>query len=103
MFLDWQEILRFLTLLSQYGVCFLAPLLEPLFMQYMILRVGIHEVLIVIALGHVDKLKLLFHFATKELKKIQPNQKSESLSFKKYVYKESDEKHLSDQNIFCLG
>ena len=36
--------------LSQYGVCFLATL----FMQYVILRVALHEVLIVIALGYVE-------------------------------------------------
>ena len=39
--------------LSQYGVCFLAT---TLFMQYVILRVALHEVLIVIALGHVDQM-----------------------------------------------
>ena len=37
--------------LSQYGVCFLAA---TLFMQYVILRVAVHEVLIVMALGHVE-------------------------------------------------
>ena len=39
--------------LSQYGVCFLAT---TLFMQYVTLRVALHEVLIVIALGHVDQM-----------------------------------------------
>ena len=37
--------------LSQNGVCFLAT---TLFMQYVILRVALHEVLIVIALRHVE-------------------------------------------------
>ena len=37
--------------LSQYGVCFLAI---TLLMQYVILRVALHEVLIVIALGHAE-------------------------------------------------
>ena len=43
--------------LSQYGVCFLAT---TLFMQYVILRVALHEVLIVIALGHVEANVKLF-------------------------------------------
>ena len=56
MFLDLQEILRFLALLSQYRVCFTPPppLPELLFMQYVILRIELHEVLIVIVLGHVE-------------------------------------------------
>ena len=55
MFLDLQEILRFLTQLSQYGACFLAlPPSILLFMQYVILRVALHEVLIVVALGLVE-------------------------------------------------
>ena len=54
MFLDLQEILRIFLPISQYGVCFLAPPSPVfLFMQYMILRVALHEVLIVMALGHV--------------------------------------------------
>ena len=40
--------------LSQYGVCFLATTQVFLFMQYVILRVALHKVLIVIALGHVE-------------------------------------------------
>ena len=50
--------------LSQYRVCFLPT---NLFMQYVILRVALHEVLTVMALGHVEA--NVKSFGKKKLKK----------------------------------